>query len=368
MHIKDVAKINFFNSTGKKLKNEITVAEKLNNLRLYKITKTLLMISEGYHFDDIAIVFNVSSRTVYNWFNRFTAEGFSWLCGYHYQGRGVKSRLNKIQKKRLYQIICEGPLKHGFDSGIWNSAMIVIIIEKEFETTYNPRYIPTLLAKIGISYQKAKFEAARLDDEDHKEMRKEWDEKTWPEILKKAHDLNAVILFGDEVSFAQWGSLSKTWGPIGKQPKIKTCGKRKGLKMFGVIEFASGGFEYMECDGRFSGKTYITFLKQLLLTYSCPIILIEDGAPYHTSKMVTDFKEKAKNQYLYCYKLPSYSPDKNPIEKLWRNAKRAATHLKYFKTFEDLRESVLKAFNNFQNDATKVVCVMKKMRFEAGIM
>ena len=66
-------------------------------------------------------------------------------------------------------------------------------------------------------------------------------------------------------------------------------------------------------------------------------------------------------------KLPSYSPDYNPIEKLWRNTKREATHCKYFPTFEDLRNSVFKAFEKYMNDATKVIGVMRKLRTDAGI-
>lgn len=34
--------------------------------------------------------------------------------------------------------------------------------------------------------------------------------------------------------------------------------------MFGVIEFKNGEFEYMECDGKFNGESYIVFLKKLL--------------------------------------------------------------------------------------------------------
>ena len=63
---------------------------------------------------------------------------------------------------------------------------------------------------------------------------------------------------------AQWGSLARTWAPKGKQPKIKTTGIRKALKMFGGIDFFSGAFHYMESEGRFNGDTYITFLKHLL--------------------------------------------------------------------------------------------------------
>ena len=283
------------------------------------------------------------------------------------KGRGAKSKLFKEQKKTLYRIIDDGPEKYGFDCGVWNSPMIAEVILREFNVQYNLRYLCRLLKKMGLSYQKAAFEADRTDD--NKEKRKEWIEKTWPEILKQAKEKNAVILFGDEVSFAQWGSLFRTWAPRGKQPKIKTKGKRKGLKMFGVIEFFGGSFQYMEAEGKFNGDSYTEFLKLIMATYSCPVILVEDGAPYHGSAIVKEYvaKQKAEGQ-LYIHRLPSYSPDFNPIEKLWKNTKRDATHCKFFSTFEDLRSSVVKAFKKYMEDATKVLCVMKKLREFAEVV
>ena len=152
-----------------------------------------------------------------------------------------------------YKIVEAGPEEYGFESGIWTSAMIAEVIMKEFNVIYNPRYVCSLLKKIGLTYQRAAFESDHLDEE----KRKEWERKKWPKILKAAKAKKAVIVFVDEVSFAQWGSLGRTWAPKGKQPKVKTTGKRKALKIFGAIEFFSGVFEYMECDRKFNGKKYI---------------------------------------------------------------------------------------------------------------
>ena len=124
--------------------------------------------------------------------------------------------------------------------------------------------------------------------------------------------------------------------------------------------------KYAEAAGKFTGEGYVAFLKQLLEHFSSPVILIEDGASYHRSKVVKRFQEDHQER-LSVYPLPAFSPDYNPIEKLWKNTKRDATHLKYFKTFEALRESVVKAFNQYLEDATKIICVMKKLRTEAGI-
>jgi transposase len=108
-------------------------------------------------------------------------------------------------------------------------------------------------------------------------------------------------------------------------------------------------------------------LKQLLEYYPGKIFLVEDGAPYHHSAIVTEFK-KAHADRLTIEPLPAYSPDYNPIEKLWKNTKKAATHLKYFKTFEDLHDSVVKTFQSYLQDASKVICVMKKLREDFAVV
>ena len=141
------------------------------------------------------------------------------------------------------------------------------------------------------------------------------------------------------------------------------------MKVFGAIEFRKGDFAYMECEGKFCGMTYIKFLTLLLEKYAArPVILIEDGAPYHGSAAVKEFKDKMEKEgRLYVYRLPAYSPDKNPIEKLWKKTKKDAAHCWYFPSFDGLRNAVLNAFQKYLRDAACIISAMKKLRAEAGI-
>jgi len=358
-------RIRFSRQTVIRLQKELKKAQSSNNLRLFKIIKSLLMIASGDSLESIGKLLHISTRQAFNWLCRFMAVGFSWLIGPHYRGRGRKPRLNKEQRERLFKLIEQGPEKCGFDCGIWTSGMIAELVLREFNVLYSPRYLCELLKKIGLSYLKAAFVSDHLDED----KRKEWRKVTWPAILKQAKEKKAVIIFCDEVSFAQWGSLSRTWAPRGKQPKIKTTGKRKGMKVFGAIGFFDGDFHYMETPEKFNAQTYVQFLESVVNQYQCPVILIEDGATYHNGPDARDFKERTESEgKLFVHRLPSYSPDYNPIEKLWRNTKRDATHCKYFPTFDDLRNAVIKAFEKFMHDATKVIGVMKKLRQNAGLL
>jgi hypothetical protein len=67
--------------------------------------------------------------------------------------------------------------------------------------------------------------------------RQEWCTTTWPHILRLAKARQALLLFGDEASFPQWGTLTYTWARRGQQPTVKTSGKRKGYKVFGLIDY-----------------------------------------------------------------------------------------------------------------------------------
>ncbi len=140
---------------------------------------------------------------------------------------------------------------------------------------------------------------------------------------------NGYILFGDEASFPQWGTLNYTWSKKGQQPIIKTSGCRKSYKVFGLIEYFTGKFFAKGHHGKLNADAYITYLKEVLSKTRKHIFIIQDGAPYHRgAKMNTFFKQNSDR--ITVYRLPSYSPDFNPIEMLWKKIKQQGTHLKYF--------------------------------------
>jgi len=66
--------------------------------------------------------------------------------------------------------------------------------------------------------------------------------------------------------------------------------------------------------------------------------------------------------------LPSYSPDFNPIEYLWRKVKQLATHNRYFPHFEQLIESVDTALRYFAQQAKVVKRLFRAYWAESGLM
>lgn len=68
---------------------------------------------------------------------------------------------------------------------------------------------------------------------------------------------------------------------------------------------------------------------------------------------------------LKVYQLPSYSPDYNPIERLWKKIKEQETHLHYFPTFESLVEKVDAALVKFANRPREILALFGPAGAEA---
>jgi len=343
-------RIQFSRQTVNALQKRLQDAYRQGDVQLVRrISALLAHVVNGEKVEAITARWGFSVATFYNWLTELMQKGVSSLVS-HRSRSGCKPKLTKTQKKELGEWIDAGPQAAGFETGCWNSILIQVLIEREFEVRYDRYYICELLRNLGFSFQKARFVSDHLDEA----KRQEWISLEWPKILKAAKRRKAMIMFGDEASFPQWGSLSYTWSRKGEQPQVKTSGKRRAYKVFGLIEYFSGQLFHQGIEGRFNSESYTAFLTKVLAQTQQHIYLIHDGAKYHTSKITRSFFAEHTARLTEC-RLPSYSPDFNPIEYLWRKVKKEATHNKYFAQFEQVVVSVDKALAYFAQQAQAVL-------------
>jgi transposase len=329
---------------------QLKTAQQLGNMRQVKYLLAILAVMDGQSYAQVALVLRVHEKTVAAWVCMFCCYGLQGAPRKKPTGRPPK--LTPTQKAALATLIDDGPVKAGFSGACWRSPMIQRLIFERFGVYYNVFYIAQLLKNLGFSYQKAAFVSDHLDED----KRKAWRTTTWPQMLRRAQERQALLLFGDEASFPQWGTLTYTWARRGQQPQVKTSGKRKGYKVFGLIEYFTGRFFYQGQEGRLNSAAYIAFLQRVLKQTTQHILLIQDGAKYHTSAATKAFFAQ-QTARLQVVQLPTYSPDYNPIEKLWKKIKQQETHLHYFPTFETLTEKVEQALLKFANAPEEILAL-----------
>jgi transposase len=357
-----MVRIQFSRQTVKSLQARLCQAYQQGHVS--QVRRISVLLELVVHPTPVAVVserWGISPACIYEWLKAFMVDGVASVA-YRPRRGGRPAKLTKTQKKQLCQLIDAGPEAAGFETACWDSILIQTVIKREFGVEYNRYYVCELLRNLGYSFQKARFVSDHLDEA----RRQAWLTEDWPKILKHAKRQRAWILFGDEVSFPQWGSLSRTWARQGQQPTVKTTGKRKGYKVFGFIEYFSGRLFYHGQDGRFDSASYQAFVQQVMAETGPHLFLIQDGAKYHTSQSTRAFFEQHQDRITVC-QLPAYSPDYNPIEYLWRNTKRQATHNKYFEHYEQLVAAVNQALEHFAATPSTVLGLLGCYGDEPGL-
>src|SRR5215831_10500533 len=348
-------------ATVKALHARLQQAYLKDDVRL--VRRTTVLIDLLVHHVPMAVLcerWGLSSSCLYGWQRAFLLYSMDSLP-YRPSG-GRRPKLTPRQKKRLVELLEARPQVVGCETVCWTSVLIRVLIWREFGVLYNRQYVCTLLHNLGFSFQKARFVSDHLDAA----RRQAWLQEDWPMILRAAKRRKGLIFFEDEASFAQWGSLSYTWARRGQQPEVKTSGKRKGYKVFGAIEYFSGRLFYQGIEGRFASDSYQAFLRTILAHTTAHLYLIHDGARYHTSQATTQFLAQHAER-LTVHPLPSYSPDYNPIEYLWKKTKKRATHNQYFKEFALLTVSVEKALAHFATHPDTVLGLFGRYCEESGL-
>lgn len=161
---------------------------------------------------------------------------------------------------------------------------------------------------------------------------------------------NSIIMFFDEGRFGLRSTTMRMWAERGKPAIVKV---RQGFKNFyaysAVCSF--NGESYTLLLPGVNTELMNIFLIGLSKQFKDKIIyLIMDGAGWHKSKMLKQFKN------VKIIIQPAYSPELNPIEKLWEWLKKECSHNFFYNCLEDLCDAVTDEFKKFEEKDLKKLC------------
>jgi len=146
-----------------------------------------------------------------------------------------------------------------------------------------------------------------------------------------------VILAEDEASLFFQATLTSIWQPKGKTIQVKTYAGQEKISFYGAVNLRMGKEHSMRCK-RQNQRATIRFLGYLRRSYPHKrIAIFWDGAPWHKGRIIRAYLGKVK-----CFSLipfPPYSPEFNPQEKVWRQARRNVSHNHRFRTFSKLQRA-----------------------------
>lgn len=148
--------------------------------------------------------------------------------------------------------------------------------------------------------------------------------------------------------------------PEEKDPVVLHAPTRKSIAYFGGVRIVDGRFVSQKSE-IFNAKSFKTFLQKLLRSRNRrkKILVILDNARYHHARDLRPWLKTNRNHIELLF-LPPYCPDLNPIERVWKLARRLCTHNQYFKSLENLINVVGKQFKIWRkpNITLKLLCAI----------
>lgn len=133
-----------------------------------------------------------------------------------------------------------------------------------------------------------------------------------------------MIVAGDEASVYLQATVQVVWAPVGQTPVVKVDPNRDNLHFYGALNLQTGK-EIVMRTTVMKAVTSVLFLLKLVLAYpDQKILLLWDRAPWHFGPPIRDFLAAHPNLEIFYF--PPASPDLNPQEHVWKNAREQVTH------------------------------------------
>lgn len=152
-------------------------------------------------------------------------------------------------------------------------------------------------------------------------------------------------------------NLSYKWSEIGEQPLIEQKQyKRERVTLFGAVNPITGEVIAQQSE-RGNAKTFKKYLQKLLRFHknsTGKIHLILDNVRYHHAKILKPFLEKNKDKLSLLF-LPAYSPDLNPIERVWWYMRKKISNNRYVDSLKNRMIMFWKMFSHYQKPNQLIV-------------
>jgi transposase len=154
-------------------------------------------------------------------------------------------------------------------------------------------------------------------------------------LIERAKNGVIELFFVDASHFVMGGFPGRVWSLVRKY--VKTASGRKRYNVLGALNFVSKRIETIVNDSYITSAQVVEMLEKLALLYVKPIKIVLDNARYQRCALVI---EKAAQLGIELIFLPTYSPNLNLIERVWKIVKSKVLNSVYHETFANFCKNI----------------------------
>lgn len=349
------AKLDRFNQADEVLERLKTEPPGLARERLVAVK---LGLEGELKLQEIAETIGRSRATIQTWFDLFRDEGIERLCRRSNASTGRPTRLTPTAEKELRKKIAKGSFRRIDDAREW--LLKKFKIEAPYETVRN------WLGKLG-----ARLKVVRPRHPNSSELkrfcfrtqlaRKMFAALKEREIKRGKRPIR--IWVSDEARFGLQPCLRRAWVSRGVRAHKSSSCRYDWQYIWGALQVGGGGSEFLYTN-RADGDMSAAFLRQISERDPYAIhIMIWDGASFHPSNTDPRIPDN-----MVVLRQPPYSPELNPVEKLWDMLRDWLCNRRW-DSLDDLLDAATYWLEKFWDDPTKILSLVGNgwMRQQANV-
>ena len=304
---------------------------KTKDRKVFVRATVLLLLGKGRSAEIIAEDLGIDEGTVYRYKQKYEKEGFesyfkdNWV--------GYSGQLTELEK---------GILEQELDRELHiSSASVALFIEEQFGIRYSTNGVTKLLKKLGFVYKKTKLVPSKAN-----RAAQEAFQQKIAHLLENPVE-NVQIFYNDAVHPQHNTRPERGWIRKGTDFEISSNSGKNRINLNGAVNAHQPTEIIVQEQKTINSQSTIELWEAINLKYpdkDCKIIHICDNASYYHSKIITDWL--ILNPRVEVIYLPSYSPNLNLIERLWKFLRKEVINSIYRVLFKDFRFAILDFFEN----------------------
>jgi transposase len=303
--------------------------------RVFERLSAVLWVADGRTRFEVADLLGRSVRQLADWLRLFRNRGLDALCTLHH--RGDPGNLSAAQVERLKEEISTERFRSSDQVRFW--------VKEMFGARYTPSGIKGLLRRAGASCHKVTGFLWKADPDKQQEFVAHYERQKAAAQRPGARRTRRYFV---DACHPLWGLelVYACWLLVGQRFLAGMGSGRKRLNILGA--YCPDDQEYRDLRltrDNINGEQFVNLLRLLRATHPATerFVLYLDRARYYSSPVVKDFVRRHPEFELE--PLPTYSPNLNLIERLWKFLRQRALS-RWHKTFEAMQTAVAEVLDH----------------------
>lgn len=310
----------------------------------YMKLSVLILLDMDKNYGEIAEILGIGLGTVSNCRSKYEKEGLEKYLDTHYV-----PYTGKLSDEELSQ------LDQAVSSGLYQTTQTVqTYIEDHFGISYSLSAVLAILTKLDFVYKKTMSVPGKADLAQQEAFLQEMEP-----FLAEIDVETEAVYFLDAVHPQHNTRPNYAWVKRGEDKAIATNSGRKRLNLHGALNAHQPEDIVIQEAETIDGFATITLCEQILAqnSHKETIYLFADNASYYHGELLQSWlNQHPKMVFIY---LPTYSPNLNLIERLWKFMRKKVIDLNYYPTFKLFRQAIFDFFDHIKQYKSELRTLMR---------